>query len=361
MSYGAFHLQAKLFICISFPILAGQIGNLSHPLKVLVNKPMTPEWIPIHSSKDSCKTENVVVPQLDLHVANGIMTAKIKVFQPLLDDTIFIMRDNVTIDVTRYDNNSCYNINGKCTKTICSCNINNNTLTSLYRINVTSLMNCSSFGIEYRFHGNQIAIIKCYSFKNFDGSYFSGLFTQLSAVKCFAEITNEHKFACFSIMSLSCLGIMTLVYVMVRFACSWVKKRGNAPKTDCYADTNPTILPVNVNKSKKLKSLTKQSKRKRKRRKVISPNGGHRSTYSRRTGDEKDQVSLSISDEYNCNLRLIEEVVQHHETPIHKTITHESCDKENVSQDDLKQIVPDKKVLQPRGDDEISMYEDKIG
>lgn len=91
-----------------------------------------------------------------------------KVFQQPIDNTINILCDKTTIDVTRYVNNTCYNVDGKCSNTICKCNVSHKGLTSAYRTAFFS--NCTSFGMEYRFaNGNDGEIIKVTSFKSYNG------------------------------------------------------------------------------------------------------------------------------------------------------------------------------------------------
>lgn len=112
----------------------------------------------------------IVQPLFDLHVGYEIMTLRMKIFQPPLDDTLIILMDNVTIDVTRYENESCYNINGKCHKGVCSCYMTNNTFTSMYRKNIGFHKNGGAVGIEYRFYGIDGSIFKVISFRTFESA-----------------------------------------------------------------------------------------------------------------------------------------------------------------------------------------------
>lgn len=97
-----------------------------------------------------------------------MINLKLKVFQHPIDDTINVLFDNNTIDVTRFVNNTCYNVDGKCSYTICSCDASNTSFTSAYR--TVFLTKCITFGIEYRFvNESDGAIIKVISFRKYDG------------------------------------------------------------------------------------------------------------------------------------------------------------------------------------------------
>lgn len=162
----------------------------------------------------ACSSGKIIKPHLDLYAEKKRIYLKIKVFQQPIDNTINILCDKTTIDVTRYVNNTCYNVDGKCSNNICKCNVSNKGLTSAYRTAFFS--NCTSFGMEYRFeNGNDGEIIKVTSFKSYNGLYFGRLQIQLSSLTKCNEDINECV-TCFSVYTgLFVLGTIIVLSLIV--------------------------------------------------------------------------------------------------------------------------------------------------
>ncbi|XP_071151620.1 uncharacterized protein [Mytilus edulis] len=209
---------------------AGRRGNHSYTVRddlVANNKTEEGLGVTIQNSTGACQLE-IVQPLFDLHVGYEIMTLRMKIFQPPLDDTLIILMDNVTIDVTRYENKSCYNINGKCHKGVCSCYMTNNTFTSMYRKNIGFHKNGGAVGIEYRFYGIDGSIFKVISFRTFESAYFNHLYTHYSTIKCLKEDNPGEKFAYFASISNSII-VVCLVLAYLFFLCCTIKNKENRP------------------------------------------------------------------------------------------------------------------------------------
>lgn len=351
MSYRAIKTQFMLFTCIGYLTssiyLAGQTGNHSYTLKGdLVANNKTEERLTIQNSTGACQTAKIVQPRFDVYVGYEMITLRIKIFQTPLDDTLIILMDNVTIDVTRYENKSCYNIDGKCRKRICSCYLTNNTFISTYRMIIGSHMNCSAVGIEYRFYGIDGSIIKVISFKTFERAYFNHLYTHYSTIKCLEEDKPKEKFAYISSFSYSiffiCIGIMPLAYLI--FRCCVVKYKENIPSTICCTTSIYELLQV--------RDLSNSSTNQHTKQEVNYLDKGYSSSLLISSKPEKGGTyrgSVLKADKHTganiCYFRLTDAAVKHFESPIYRNKTI-SCDKEHVTQDDSNQIWLDKKVLQ---------------
>lgn len=241
--------------------------------------------------KFTCSSGEIIKPHLDLYAEKKRIYLKMRGFQQPFDNTINILCDKNTIDVTRYVNNTCYNVDGKCSNTICKCDVSNKGFTSAYRTAVLS--NCTSIGMEYRFaNGHDGEIIKVTAFKSYNGLYFGRLHIQLASLtKC-----NEDDSECITCFSMY-TGLFVLGFIIVLSLIVLVKKLFFHDK----------ILNLKINNCKKIalqrmranrQESPNCSKTKYRMQESIYPRDGRKVQNSKL----KDML-VGVDNATNCNLR----------------------------------------------------------
>lgn len=209
------NLRSSLLFCaVYFLFSIGQTSYHRDFLKNLIAWNRTEERMSM--GKITCSSGEIVKPHLDLYVEKKKIHLKIKVFQHPIDNTINILFDNTTIDVTRFVNNTCYNVDGKCSNTICSCDASNKSFTAIYR--TAFLRNCITIGIEYRFaNGSDGEIIKVISFRKYDGLDFGRLHIQIASLtKCNEDVECADCFSMFTGFFVLCTIIVVILLVLVK-------------------------------------------------------------------------------------------------------------------------------------------------